>query len=254
MHLSSANKITTDGPCDGHDGLDSEPVSDPVIHTTKGSFNQNQPPGGISLPVPIEYNLLPSDYVFILFNARNQTNISMLNPDGVSIPAIYSKSMGNSGYQRHFAFGIGGLSGPQTLTVNACWTTQCSYDDVNIRGTYIIYVVRGIGANPTVTATSTDYGVQPPVNSIVAPQAQTLPRAKLAIFSYVYYGNNTPVEADASSPELSWIIDSTAPNSHMGTAIATRHAYTTAATSVQYQMTMPSANTRYHGSVLFTLK
>ena len=161
-------------------------------------------------------------------------------------------NMGASGYQWHQAFSVSGLSGPSTISANVCWTVQCTYSGAGVTGAYVIYVMRGLGVSPTVTTTTTPYGVQPALSSVVAPAAQSLPAGKVGIFSNVYFGNSLPTEGDQSTPGLTWVNDSTAPASHMGTAIATRHAFTTATTSVQYRNTMPASGTRYHGSVLFT--
>lgn len=250
-YTSSTNPSVSDGVCAGHDEPVSGPITDPVVHTQTGSFNANQPPYGINFSISIGYALQPTDYVFILFNTQHQSGVTLQN-NGTPIPRIYSMNMGNSGYQWHQAFSVSGLNGPTTIAGNACWTVSCSYNNVNVSGAYVVYVMRGLGSSPTMTTTTTPYGVQPAFNEVVAPAAQTLPARKVAIFSNVYYGNNQPGEGDQSSPSLSWVSDSTSPPFHLGTAIAARHTFTTTSTSVQYQNTMPSTGTRYHGSVLFT--
>jgi len=255
FHISNSNSTPTEGVCSGHDAPITGPITDPVVYTQTGSFDTGQPAsGGLDVPITVNYDLQATDYVFVLFNAHYRTNLTMRTATNSAVANLYDKSMGASGYQRHTAFGIGGLSGQQTLTANACWSMSCTYEGATVHAGYIVYVIRGLGASPTVTNTSTAYGVQPAYGETVAPGSQSLAARRLAIFSYVYYGNQMPAESDASTPALSWTTDSTAPVTHLGTAIATRHAYATSSTTAQYQMTMPMTGSRYHGSVLFTIR
>ena len=255
MHASSSQTEVTDGACSGHDAPINGPITDPVVYTQTGSFNTGQPAsGGLDVPITVNYDLQATDYVFVLFNAHYRTNLTMRTATNSAVANLYDKSMGSSGYQRHTAFGIGGLSGQQTLTANACWSMSCTYEGATVRAGYIVYVIRGLGASPTVASTYTPYGVDPGYNATVSPAAQQISAGDAAIFSYAYYGNTLPTTADASSPSLSWTVDSTAPGAHLGTAIAAWHTYAHASTSVTYQNTMPASGTLRHGSVLFTFK
>lgn len=257
MFVSSSNSQATEGVCTGHDAPVSGPITDPVVHTQTATHTVTQIAGetGVNIPITINYTLQPTDYVFVLFNSRNNTNITLRN-GATTIPNIYDRSMGNSGYQWHKAFGVSGLSGQPTLTANACWSTSCPYagSNVELRAAYIVYVLRGLGATPTVSSTYTPYGVQPGSGVTVAPAAQSIGAGDVAIFSYVFYGSNVPSTTDASNPSLTWTTDSTAPPSHLGTAIASWHTFASASTSVTYQNTMSASGTSYHGSVLFTIK
>lgn len=256
-YICSSDASTSAGAWSGHDAPITGPISDPVVHTQSTGTTVTQAAGanGVDIPITINYTLQATDYVFILFNSRNNTNITLRN-GGTTIANIYDRSMGNSGYQWHKAFGISGLTGQPTLTANACWVTSCPYSgsSVSLSTAYTVYVMRGLGSSPAVASTYTPYGVQPGNGITVAPSALSISAGDVAIFSYVYYGNNLPSESDSSNPTLSWTTDSTAPPSHLGTAIATRHAFATSTTSVMYQNTMPASGTAYHGSVLFTFK
>lgn len=257
VHSSSDDTTTSEGVCSGHDEPVTGPISDPVIHTQTAGQTVTQVAGatGVNIPITINYTLQPTDYVFVLFNSRNNTNITLRN-GATNIANLYDRSMGNSGYQWHKAFGISGLSGQPTLTANACWTASCPYSgsNVDLSVAYVVYVIRGLGSSPTVASTYTPYGVQPGNGVTVAPTAQSISARDVAIFSYVYYGNTLPSESDSSNPSLTWVTDATAPPSHLGTAIAARHTYASSSTSVFYQNTMPPTGTAYHGSVLFTIK
>ncbi|OYX42948.1 hypothetical protein B7Y94_02685 [Candidatus Saccharibacteria bacterium 32-49-12] len=162
--------------------------------------------------------------------------------------------MGASGYQKHIAYGIDGETAKQPLNINACWYMSCVDYNPSLSAGHIVYVIRGLGSSPKVASTYTPYGVQPGHNTTVAPAAQSLARRKLAIFSYVYYGNRAPTESDASTPSLNWTIDSTAPGPTQGNAVSARHTFAETTTNVVYQMTMPSEYSHYHGSVLFTIQ
>jgi type IV pilus assembly protein PilE len=257
FNVSAGGSGPTEGVCSGHDAPVTGPIADPVVHTQTDGLTVTQLAGanGVDIPITINYDLQPTDYVFVLFNARNNTRMTLRN-GATDITKIYDRSMGNSGYQWHQAFGLSGLSGQPTLTANACWSTSCPYagSNVSLNTSYIVYVIRGLGASPTFASTFTPYGVQPGNGATVAPAAQTISAGDLAIFSYVYYGNTLPSESDASNPSLSWTTDATAPPAHLGTAIAARHAYASSSTSVLYRNTMPATGTAYHGSVLFTFK
>lgn len=256
-NISSAGSAPVEGVCAGHDAPVTGPITDPVVHTQTDGLTVSQAAGanGVDIPITINYTLQPSDYVFVLFNSRNNTRMTLRN-GAANITKIYDRSMNNSGYQWHQAFGLSGLSGQPTLTANACWSTSCPYSgsSVSLSTSYVVYVIRGLGASPTFASTYTPYGVQPGNNVTVAPAAQSISAGDVAIFSYVYYGGSLPSEADASSPSLTWTTDATAPPSHLGTAIAARHTYASSSTSVLYQNTMPATGTAYHGSVLFTFK
>lgn len=257
-YVCSADNTIADGAWSGHDAPVTGPITDPVVHTQTDSFSVTQPAGvsGVDVPISIGYTLQPTDYVFILFNARNNTNITLKN-GATPISNLYTRSMGNSGYQSHFAFGLSGLTGQPTLTANACWVTSCPYNGSNVSGinaAYVVYVIRGVGASPTVSSSYTPYGVQPGNNVAVSPTSQSISAKDVAIYSYVFYGNSLPSEADLSTPARTWTIDSTAPPNHLGTAIAARHTFGTGATTIQYQSTMPASGTAYFGSVLFTIK
>lgn len=255
--ISNTNSSPTEGVCAGHDEPITGPVTDPVVHKQTAGMTVTQVAGasGVDIPIAINYTLQPTDYVFILFTARNNTNMTLRN-GATNIAKIYDRSMGNSGYQWHQAFGISGLSGQPTLTANACWSTSCPYSgsNVDLNTAYAVYVIRGVGSSPTVTSTFTPYGTQPGAGVMVAPSAQSISAGDVAIFSYVFYGSNLPSESDASSPSLTWVTDATAPPAHLGTAIAARHAFASSSTSVLYQNTMSPTGTSYHGSVLFTIK
>ena len=254
MHSKSSERTPTNGVCEGHAELVTGPISDPVVHTQTGTFNTRQPPtGGLSVPIKVNYNLQPNDYVFILYNADYYTDIALKKPDGTAIQPLYSKSMGPSGYSRHIAFGTSGLSGEATISAVACWSPSCSYDGPTVEAGYIVYVIKGLGGAPKVTATSTAYGVQPPYNSVFAPDAQPLPARKLAIYSYVYYGNRTPQFQDASEPTLTWSVDATSSDTATD-QVAARHAYTTSSTNVKFNMIIPSSGAAYSGAVLFTIQ
>lgn len=256
-YTCSNDTALSNGAWSGHNSPG--PITDPVVHTQTANFSVTQPAGasGVDVPITVGYTLQPTDYVFILFNSRNNTNITLRN-GGSNIPNIYSRSMGNSGYQTHTAFGISGLTGQVVLNANACWSTSCPYNGSNVSGlnaAYVVYVMRGLGASPTVTSTFTPYGVQPGAGVSVPSASQSIDSRDVAIYSYVFYGSTLPSEGDVSSPGRTWTTDSTAPPSHLGTAIATRHTFaTTAATTIQYQSTMAPSGTSYFGSVLFTFK
>ena len=257
-YTCSTDQVSYDGAWSGHTAPSTGPITDPVVHTQTASFSVTQPAGqsGVDIPIAINFTLQPTDYVFILFNPRNNTNITLRN-GASNIPIIYNRSMGNSGYQGHQAFGASGLSGQPTLTANACWSTSCPYNGSSVNGinaAYVVYVMRGLGAAPTIASTFTPYGVQPG-NGISVPSAiQSINASDVAIYSYVFYGNNLPSEGDLSAPGRTWTNDSAAPPSHLGTAIAARHTFGTTTTNIQYQSTMPSTGTAYFGSVLFTFK
>ena len=256
-NISSSNSLASDGVCSGHDQPVVGPITDPVVHTQTGSTTVSQPAGanGVDIPITINYTLQPTDYVFVLFNSRNNTNMT-LRSGATTISNIYDRSMGNSGYQWHKAFGISGLSGQPTLTANACWSTSCPYSggSVSLSVAYVVYVMRGLGPSPAFAATFTPYGVQPGAGVSVSPATQSIGARDVAIYSYVFYGSNLPSEGDVSSPGLSWTTDSTAPPSHLGTAIASRHTFASSATNVGYQSTMSASGTSYFGSVLLTFK
>lgn len=255
-YICSADSTIVDGAWSGHTAPITGPITDPVVYTQTGSFNYTtNGSNGIDFPIAVNYNLQPTDYVFILFNTHYYSGISIKN-GSTSIPRIYSMNMGSSGYQWHQAFGVSGLSGNSTLAANVCWTVQCTYSGAGVNGAYIVYVIRGLGATPTVTATNTSpYGTQPGANVRVAPTAQTVPAGNVAISSYIYYGSTLPSEGDSSAPSLTWTSDSnSASAAQQGTSIASRHTFTTASTSVQYQNTMPTSGPSYHGMVVFTIK
>ena len=256
-NVSSGASTASEGVCSGHNAPVSGPITDPVVHTQAQGQSVTQMSGqtGVDIPITINYDLQPTDYVFVLFNSRENTRMSLRN-GGTQITKIYDRSMGNDGYQWHQAFGISGISGQTTLTANACWRTSCPYTGANVglSTSYIVYVIRGLGSSPTIASTFTPYGNRPGNGVTVAPAAQSISSGDVAIFSYVFYGSILPTESDASSPTLTWITDSTAPPSHLGTAIASRHAYATTETSVLYRNTMPASGPEYHGSVLFTFK
>lgn len=256
-YICSDDTASSDGAWSGHEAPITGPISDPVVHTQTAGQTVTQVAGetGVDIPITINYTLQPTDYVFVLFNSRNNTNMTLRNGT-TNIASIYDRSMGNSGYQWHKAFGISGLSGQPTLTAKACWSTSCPYSgsNVSLSVAYVVYVMRGLGSSPTFTATYTPYGVQPGNGVTVSPSSQSISARDVAIFSYVYYGNTLPSEADISSPGLTWTTDATAPPSHLGTAIAARHTYASSTSTVGYQNTMPATGTAYHGSVLFTFK
>ena len=256
MHTSSTNQEASEGTCEGHDEPDVGPVVDPVVYTQAGSFEERQPVegGGVVRTIDIAYDVQPTDYVFVLFNARYNALIELTDSSGANASPLYQRSMGVSGYQRHYAFGINGQTAEQPLTVTACWTLQCDGYTPTLSAAYVVYVIRGLGTSPTLSATYTDYGVFPGAGVTVATPTQSLKKRKLAIFSPVFYGNNLPTGSDASSPSMTWISDSTAPSTHSGTAIISLHSYAPAPTTVGYQMTMSTSGTSYYGSTLFTLQ
>ena len=253
---SNGGIITEGEVCPGHSPPEYGPVSDPVVHTQTGGFSgRGVEPNPYIHTITINYDVQPTDYIFVLFNADYRTLLTLEDPEGQSIPSLYGKSMGASGYQRHYAFGVGGLSGNPTLTAKGCWFyADCREDAAAVAGYYIVYVLRGIGADPTVAATSTSYGIQPR-GVIVAPASQTLGRGKLAIFSSLSYANYTPSFLDASSPALTWTVDSSMPNTVVRDGIRAKHAYGSSSGTVEYQMlTNPTTGGgNYHGMVLFTL-
>ncbi len=258
FNVSTSASIPVEGVCAGHDAPVTGPITDPVVHTQTASHTVTQMSGesGVDIPITIGYTLQPTDYVFILFNSRNNTNITLRN-GAATIPAIYNRSMGNSGYQWHKAFGISGLSGQPTLTANACWSTSCPYtgSNIDLRAAYVVYVIRGLGSSPTVASTFTPYDAgQQGAGVTIAPASQSISAGDVAIFSYAFYGSNLPSTSDGSSPTMTWVSDATAPPSHLGSAIAAWHTYASATTSVTYQNTMSATGTSYHGSVLFTVK
>lgn len=250
---SSASSQLYEGVCSDHNDP-SAPITDPVVHTQTGAFDTRATtPSGYLHPIAIDYNLQPTDYIFVLFNAKYNTQLTLQDPSGNTMTALYARSMGSSGYQRHAAYGVGGFTGYQTINATACWSLECDRSDVTAG--YIVYVIRGLGATPTVKSftTATNYGVQPPAGSVVALDGEPLQRRKLAIFSDLFYGNTKPTEADGSTPALTWIADS----NHTGnsaTGIKARHTYTTSNATPGYRVTMPASGSRYHGAVLFTFE
>lgn len=256
IYVSSTSSLPTGGACDGHEASSDEPITDPVVHTQTGSFDTRQPAagGGVDVPITIDYDLQPTDYVFILYNAGYRTKMKLTAPNGTTMQPLYTKSMGASGYQQHIAYGISGLTGRQTIEANACWSVQCHEYTSVVEAGYIVYVVRGLGSSPVVTATSTAYGTNPPEGSQFGPTAQSLNTHQLAIFSYVYYGNKTPGFVDKSSPSLTWKVDATSGNTAQS-QVAARHTYATSASNVEYAMVIPTGSSaRYSGAILFTIK
>jgi general secretion pathway protein G len=256
MYASSSDSTPTQGVCDGHDQPASGPIVDPVVHTQTGTFDTRQPTegGGVDVSFEIDYDLQPSDYVFILYNAGYRTKMKLTAPNGTTLQPLYNKSMGVSGYQQHIAYGISGLTGRQTIGANACWSVQCHQYSSTVEAGYVVYVVRGLGPNPTFTATSTAYGTNPPEGSQFGPSAQSLGARKLAVFSYTYYGTRSPGFIDKSNPALTWKIDATSGNTSRD-QVAARHTYTSSSTEISYAMIIPSGvSARYSGAVLFTFQ
>lgn len=252
---SQTNSITEGEVCPGHQEPAFGPVNDPVVYTQVGSFSgRGVEPNPYISSIPIGYDLRPSDYVFVLFSADFRTVLTLEDPSGQPISSIYAKSMGASGYLRHYAYGISGLSGRPTLTTKSCWNyADCREDAIATKASYIVYVIRGLGSNPTFNATSTSYGSQPR-GTTVTPAAQSLGRGKLAIFSSLSLANYNPTYVDASSPRLTWTIDSNISGHILSTGIRARHAYAESAGTVEFQMhTNPTTGGgNYHGMVLFT--
>lgn len=153
MHTSSTASLPVDGTCEGHEASSDEPINDPVVHTQTGSFDTRQPAagGGVDVPIAIDYDLQPTDYVFILYNAGYRTKMKLTAPNGTTMQPLYTKSMGVSGYQQHIAYGISGLTGRQTIEANAYWSVQCHEYTSVVEAGYIVYVVRGLGSSPAVT-------------------------------------------------------------------------------------------------------
>ena len=260
MHASSQNKQSEDGVCEGHDEPITGPIPDPVVHTQKGSYDNGGVAytNGVDYPVQIDYDLRPTDYVFVLFNADYVVAATMQDSTGTELTKHYEKSMGASGYQKHIAFGKSGLTGPQEFNIHTCnvYGYGCngtSSYTMRLKATYIVYVLRGLGSNPIVAATSTSYGNQPR-GTIVTPAAQTLKRGKLAIYSSLTYASYAPSFADASNPGLTWIVDSTMSSNVARDGIRVKHAYAQNSGTVQYDMhTNPTTGGgNYHGMVLFT--
>lgn len=250
---SNASSQLNEGVCSDHNDP-SAPITDPVVHTQTGNFDGRAPsPSGYPHAITVNYDLQPTDYVFILFNARYNTQLTLRDPAGTAMNTLYARSMGSSGYLRHAAYGTGGLTGNQTFNVTACWSLECDRSDVT--AAYIVYVIRGLGASPAVKSytTDTNYGVQPPAGSVVTLSSESLQPRKLAIFSDLFYGNTRPTDSDGSTPALTWITDSSQ-GSGVATSIKSRHAYTTTSTTASYRVTMPASGSRHHGAVLFTFE
>ena len=256
---SQGGTISEGEVCPGHAEPDYGPVSDPVVYLQTGTFDvvqQETVPGGVDVPITINYDLQPNDYVFILFGARYTVDMTMQDSDSNELTPIYHRSMGASGYNKHIAFGFGGKTGPQTVNANVCWYYTCDgYTVTNLRSAYNIYVIRGLGPTPTVNATYTSYGTQAR-NITLAPDSQSISKRKLAIFSSLSYSSYSTTYSDASNPKMNWIVDSTAPNSQSGTHLAARHTYARQNGTVGFQglttSTTGGANTL--GFVLFTIQ
>ncbi len=254
-HIQSGSANQTQGACTGHNDPANPPAPAEIAHQNISTFNLTTVSGGNTTTIPINYNLGPTDFVFILMNATYRTTLSMTSPGGQPITKIYNKSMGASGYQQLFAFTGTGMTGPQNLTANVCWQF-CGTGGWGVSAVYIVYVIKGIGTNPTITATDTPFGNQPGGGNTISPARQPVGPGDMAIFTYDCYCNNLPTLADNSSPAQTWTTDSlrSHPNNTANTAALTAlHLFPSSSADVSHQLTM-GGGTTYSSSTLFTLK
>lgn len=254
MHSSSSDTSFADGVCAGHTDPSAKTE---IAYTYTSSFSLSTAAGGSTVSFPINYNLQPTDFVFVLFNAAYRTTLSLSSTSGTNFTKVYNATMGNSGYQQIFGFTGSGFTGTQTINMSVCWTS-CSTAGWSTGGAYIVYVVRGLGANPTVATTATSYGADPGSNATISPATQLVDANKLAIFTYTYYGSGLPTLSDASQTPQAWVTDSlrtTATYNWSSTSTLTAvHVIPSTSTNIGYQLTTPVSSTHYTGATLFTIK
>lgn len=96
MYASSSDSTPTQGVCDGHDQPASRSIVDPVVHMQTGTFDTQHPTegGGVDVSITIDYELKPTDNVFILYNSGYRTKMKLTAPNGTTLQPLYNKSMG----------------------------------------------------------------------------------------------------------------------------------------------------------------
>ena len=258
MHVQSGNKQVAEAACPGHN----DPNMPPPEISYQGYQKFNKP--GATTPVEdsytIDFDLKPTDLVFVVYDAYFYTHIREVSAGGVDFERVYRKSMGASGYQQILAYKATGLSGPQTLVTGSCYggyNQSACYDASSVRGEYVVYVIRG-KSNPSISYTDTSFGMQTR-GSTLAPEAQSVSANDVAIFAHVYYGNYLPTFVDNSSPGLDWTVDkvkaigaASPGTSH--DAINVSRALSGASGTVAPALNMPSDGSVYAGATLFVIK
>lgn len=271
MHVCNGQQIAN-GPYLGGTGPDaqaghSDPNAPPPVIEIAGSSSLheiNEP--AQSTPVlqsaSIPGTLSPSDTVLVLYNVDFYSHIHGANAGGVQFQQVYRKTMGASGYQQTVAYMGTGMSGEQTLQSLACYggnsTTACN-TGTNVKAQYKIFVIKGKSSPLTMQTTDTTYGGQT-TGSVVAPANISVSQGDVVFFAYVYYGNNMPSLADASSPGLDWTTGSartgalSRPGSNNGTALGVSYAVAQATGSAGRSVVTPASGTVYAGATLFVFK
>lgn len=271
MHVCNGQEIAN-GPYLGGSGPDAQaghsdpnappPVVEVIASSSLHEINQPAEATPIAQSASIPATLSPSDTVLVLYNVDFYSHIHGANAGGVQLQQVYRKTMGASGYQQTVAYMGTGMSGTQTLQTLACYggnsTTAC-YTGTNVKAQYKIFVIKGKTSPLALQTTDTTYGSQT-TGTAVTPASIAVSQGDVVFFAYVYYGNNMPSLADASSPTMTWTTGSartgalSRPGSNNGTALDVSYAVAQASGTAGRSVVMPASGTTYAGATLFVLK
>lgn len=249
MHIKSGNQTVADGSCPDH--ADPSSPAPQIAYTKYDSFKQREGNEDTWIHSTIDFDLQPSDTVFIVFNSSYSTTLKAVKLGDAPMEQIYRKSMGTSGYQQTVAFRASGLSGPQDMGVHVCWYMQCNYGNSMMEAGYMVYVIRGKN-NPEITYSDTTYAWQTR-GSTITPDPMEVRRNDIAIFTYAYYGNNWPTINELSDPGVNWRLD------HQKTSVSAweliiHSTIIEQAGNVTRSLTMPDDRVTCAGATLFIIR
>ena len=256
-HTCSGYGETREGVYEDHNDPNASNTETEIAHTQTGNFEfKPDAPGGSTITIPIDYNLKPDDFVFILFNANYRAQISLTGPNGTAVTKAHEQSMEAAGYQKNMVYTGSGFTGNVTLNGRVCWLSCTNTAAVKTGAAYIVYVIRGIDT-PTITTTSAGYSTAAGTDNIISPAAQTVNKDEIAIFTYVSYMVQIPTVTNLSSPAGSWVtgIQRTGTTTMYGVdGLTSLHLIADSTLQARYQVTVPSSGARFAGATLYTIK
>lgn len=256
-HTCSGYGEPREGVYAEHTDPNASDTSTQIAHTQTGSFEfKPDAPGGSAISIPVNYNLQPDDFVFILFNANYRAQISLTGPNSTALTKVHEQSMEAAGYQKNIVYTGTGFSGNVTFNGNVCWFNCTNTGSATTGAAYIVYVIRGIDT-PTIAATSAGYSTAAGADNIISPAAQTVNKGEIAIFTYVSYMVQIPPVTNLSSPAGSWTtaVQRTGTTTLYGVnGLTSLHIIADSPLQARYQVTVPASGARFAGATMYTIK
>src|SRR5690606_18259605 len=98
QHISNGNTVSQEGACEGHSDPNVPPPE--ITYQSVQKFNQPGATTPVEISHTINFDLKPSDLVFVVYDIDFYTHIHGVEAGAATFDKVYRKTMGASGYQQ----------------------------------------------------------------------------------------------------------------------------------------------------------